>query len=183
MLNALVLGRGSWRGQWRPIVAGALLPDLPMLAFYLYQRGVLGRPEAYIWSDAYFQADWQLLFDLFNSLPLLAVAALVASRLRALGALAFFLSMIVHCLADLPLHHDDAHAHFVPISSWRFQSPVSYWDPQHHGRFLALAELAFVVAGSGFLVLRSPLPAWRVVGAATLAAYAIFVAFALLVWL
>lgn len=182
VLNALVLGRGRWQAAWLPITAGALMPDLPMLAFYFYER-VLGTPEGVIWSDVYFRPDWQLFFNLFNSLPLLAVAALVAWRARAPGWLAFFSSMILHCLADLPLHHDDAHAHLLPLSSWRFRSPVSYWDPEHHGRLFAAAELTFVLGSAGTLVLRSRPLAWRIVGGLTLLCYAAFVAFAVVMWL
>ena len=159
------------------------MPDLPMLAFYVYQRAILGTSEALIWSEAYYQPNWQLLFDIFNSLPLLGLAALVSWRARAFRLLAFITNMILHCLADLPLHHDDAHAHFLPISSWRFQSPVSYWDAQHHGRLVAAVEMAFVLAGAGVLVLRSRIRAWQVVGALSLASYALFIAFAVIVWL
>ncbi len=183
VLNALVLGRGRWRGAWLPITAGALMPDLPMFAFYIYQRCVLGTPEAFIWSDVYFQPNWQLLFDLFNSLPLLCLAALVSWRARAPRLLALFASMALHCLADLPVHHDDAHAHFRPISDWKFESPVSYWDSEHHGRLFAAVEILFVLGGACLLVLRSPLRAWRLVGALTLVSYAVFIAFAAMVWL
>jgi hypothetical protein len=182
VLNALVLGRGNWRDAWFPITAGALMPDLPMFAFYAYQR-FLGAPEALIWSDSYFHPDWQLLFDLFNSLPLLAFAALVSWRAHWRGPLAFFSSMILHCLTDLPLHHEDAHAHFLPFSNWRFHSPISYWDPRHHGRIAAVVEMLFVLVGAGSLALRSPVRAWRVVGAFALASYAGFIAYAVITWL
>lgn len=183
VLSALILGRGSWKHSWLPITAGAVIPDLPMLAFYVYQRGVLGTPESIIWSDAYHRPDWQLLFNLFNSLPLLALAALISWRAGALRMLAFIASMILHCLADLPLHHDDAHAHFLPISGWKFESPGSYWDPRYHGRLLGGAEMLFVLGGAGVLLLRSRITAWRIVAAVTLSTYALLIAFAVIYWL
>ncbi len=125
-----------------------------MIAFYVYQRVILTAPEAFIWSDAYFQPNWQLFFDLFNSLPILGLSALICWKARALRSLAFVSSMILHCLTDLPLHHDDAHAHFLPISSWRFESPISYWDPRHHGRLLGAAEILLVFSGGSVLVMR-----------------------------
>jgi len=153
-----------------------------MVGFYAYQRLFLHAPEALIWSDLYFRPHWQLFFDLFNSIPLLGLAALVSWRVGATGALAFFASMLLHCLSDLPLHNDDAHAHFRPITSWRFQSPISYWDPRYYGHLFAAAETLLVQLGAGVL-LRSPVRAWRIIGALTLASYALFIAFAVLVWL
>jgi len=182
VLNALALGRGRWRNAWLPITAGALMPDLPMVAFYVYQR-FLDTPEALIWSDIYFQPNWQLLFDLFNSLPLLGLAALVSWSVGSRGLLVFFVSMIFHCLADLPLHHDDAHAHFLPLSNWRFQSPVSYWDPRYHGRVLALIEMMLVLGGAGSLALGSRTRPWRVVGALTATSYIFFLTYAVITWL
>ena len=56
--------------------------------------------------------------------------------------------MLLHCAFDLPLHHDDAHRHFLPISNWRYQSPVSYWDPAHAGALGAGLEVACVLGAS-----------------------------------
>ena len=183
VLNALVLGRSRWRQAWLPITAGALMPDLPMFGFYIYQRVVLAAPEALIWSDTYFQPTWRLFFDLFNSLPILGLAALISWHTRAFRSLAFVSSMILHCLTDLPLHHDDAHAHFLPISSWRFESPISYWDPHHFGRLFGAIEIVLVFVGGSALVRRRGNPAWRLIGALTLTCYAAFIAFAVIVWL
>lgn len=183
VLSAVALGRGRWHATWLPISVGALLPDLPMFGFYAYQRLLRGTPETTIWSTLYFDPSWQLFFDLFNSLPLIGVGAAIAWRFGASGALALFASMALHCLADLPLHNDDAHRHFLPLTSWRFASPISYWDPRYFGRIVGVAELGFVVAGSIALVRRGPPLAWRNLGVATLAIYAAFVVFALTVWL
>ena len=60
-------------------------------------------------------------------------------------------SMLVHCVFDFPVHHDDGHRHFFPISQFRFQSPVSYWDPNHFGKITGLIEILFFLAGSIFL--------------------------------
>lgn len=182
VLNALALGRGRGRERWLPITAGALLPDLPMVGFYLYQRLVLGSSEAWIWSQAYYAPAWQGFFDLFNSLPLIAVGALVAWRLRSGAVLALLASMALHALADLPLHHEDAHAHFFPLSSWRFRSPVSYWDPSHHGLAFAVAEGLLVAAGATILIGRRSSRGWRAVGALTLVSYVGLGGFAWLYW-
>ncbi len=183
VLSALLLGRGERRGLWLPITAGALLPDLPMVGFYAYQRVVLENPERTIWSQIYFEPGWQVFFDLFNSLPLIAIGLLVAWRFRSRAWFAFFLSIGLHCIVDLVVHHDDAHAHLFPISSWHFRSPVSYWDPRFYGQIFAVAEAAFVLVGCAFLVRRSSPRSWRVIGAVTLLVYLGAAAFVITVWL
>jgi hypothetical protein len=179
-LNALLLGRGGWQPHWLAVTAGALLPDLPMVGFYLLERVGRGTPERVIWGQLYFDPGWQSFFDAFNSLPLIGLAALIAWRAGATQALAFLASMALHCLADLPLHREDAHAHFWPLTSWRFLSPISYWDPRHGGLVFLTLELALLLAAP--FVLRRRSRAWGRVGWLTLAATALFVAFAALAW-
>lgn len=180
VLNAYVLGRGRFvRLAW-PIAFGALLPDLPMFLFYVYQRGWLSMPERVIWSQTYFLPHWQSLFDAFNSLPLIALGAVLAWRTKRTAWLACFASMAVHSSADLLLHHEDAHGHFWPLSAWRFRSPVSYWDPRHYGRVFAALELAASVAACALLWRRGG--SWRVIGSVGGALYAAGIGFALWMW-
>ena len=155
VVSLALLGRGGGRRHGAVIAAGALVPDLPMFFFYAWQKLVLGTPELVVWRDAYFQDTWQRFFDAFNSLPL-ALAGLALGLLLRRPALAFFCgSLSLHALTDLPLHHDDAHRHFLPFSEWRFESPVSYWDPRHHGAFGAGLEVLAVGATSAVLWRRS----------------------------
>ena len=144
------VGHGS--RAWRPVLAGSLLPDLPMFLFYVWQRGWLQRPDFEIWSTRYFEADWQLFFDAFNSLPVVVVGLLLARWLGSPTLRLFFLSVGLHCVLDMLVHHDDAHRHFLPLTNWRFESPISYWDPAHFGHILAPFEALFTVMGAGLLV-------------------------------
>ncbi len=180
ILSAVVLGRGRTRAHWLSITAGALLPDLPMFGFYLYQRFGLEQSERIIWSVRYFDPSWQQFFDLFNSLPLIVVGAAIALSRRSRAALAFFLSMALHVAGDLPLHREDAHGHFYPFSNWHFESPVSYWDPAHHGLIFGSIELVGVLVGS-LLLIRRGAP-WRYVGLTTLGVYGLFAVFVLRTW-
>ena len=70
-----------------------------------------------------------------------AVGVRSAAWWRALLA-----SMMLHAVADLLTHHDDAHRHLWPLGDWRFASPVSYWDPRHHGLWFAPVECAAAIA-------------------------------------
>jgi hypothetical protein len=51
------------------VAFGAVLPDLPMFGFYIYQKAI-GSSERLIWTELYFKEHWQYIFDIFNSLPL-----------------------------------------------------------------------------------------------------------------
>jgi hypothetical protein len=126
LVNWLILGRRDRPQTTAAIVAGSLFPDLPMFAFYAYQK-LLRTPDSDIWGRVYFDSAWQAFFDVFNSIPLIALCLLVTWRLAAIRWTVLFAAMGLHVVFDLPLHQDDAHRHFFPLSDWRFVSPVSYW--------------------------------------------------------
>ncbi len=153
-----------------------------MFLFYAIEKA-RGVAESVIWGERYFDAGWQTFFDLFNSLPLIGLGAVVAWRLGTARWLALLLSMGLHCLFDLPLHRDDAHRHFFPLSDWRFESPVSYWDPSSGGYFVSLAEIALVLVGSVVLWRRLPRAGhrWLVAGVAVL--YALYFLYVAAVWM
>ncbi len=148
ILNLGVLGRRS-HPQWNwPIAIGAFLPDAAMFGFYFWTKVVQGLPDGEIWRTTYFLPGWQALFDVFNSIPLALVGTGIGLYFRKQAIALFFFSIVLHCLCDLPLHHDDAHRHFLPLSQFRFVSPVSYWDPDHYGLWGAGLEAILVVAAS-----------------------------------
>ena len=144
-LGLALLGSRAFPKAWHAISLGAVLPDLPILLFYAWEllRGV---PERIIWGEHYYAPAWQVFFDFPNSLPLVAVGLLVALWLGRRIAAAFFASMLLHSLMDLPLHHDDGHRHFWPLSDFRFASPISYWDPTRYGAWVTAAEALLVLA-------------------------------------
>lgn len=158
-----------------------MVPDLPMLGFYLWEK-IRGVPERVIWRQDYFLPGWQTFFDVFSSLPLIALGWIVARwRSHALAQLVF-LSLGLHSLTDLLTHGEDAHRHLWPLP-WRFESPVSYWDPSRYGWLVFPLELLLVTVGSVWLYRR-----WRdePIGRGILilngAVYLAFVAFAAATW-
>jgi hypothetical protein len=162
VLSALALGHGRWRSHWLAITGGALVPDLPMVVFYLVERIVLGTSDRVIWSTRYFDPGWQGFIDTFNSLPFIGLGAVIAWRARASAWLAFLVSMAVHCVTDLFVHREDAHAHFFPFSTWRFVSPVSYWDPRYYGSLVAPLELLLLIGGAVVLLRFYTHRSWRI---------------------
>jgi len=199
-LSLIVLGRSERNAL--PVALGAVAPDAPMLVFYLWERLVRGVSEGRIWSERYFDPGWQVVFDIPSSIPLLALALCIllvllgrrsTGRFPAAGVAAtprparltaatlFVASMILHALGDLPLHREDAHRHFFPVSDWRFTSPVSYWDPDHYGGYAAVGEVVLVLAVSVFLF-RTYRGRGRWIVAGVAGVYALFIAFAVLMW-
>ena len=183
----LALSVFVWRSEvnWGAVIAvciGALLPDLPMIGFYLYQKFWLGMPENIIWNVSYFKADWQLFFDLFNSIPIFLGLAIVFYFLGLRVALLLVASALLHLALDFPLHHDDAHRHFLPFSNWRFESPVSYWDSRHYGHIFIWIELTFALFACAYVGWKGPSNAMRIIACCTLIAYAGFSVFAFVHW-
>ena len=155
-----------WRGETRwidasAVAAGAVLPDISMFFFYGYQKA-LGSSEKEIWGPLYFEDSWQYSFDVFNSIPIAIVLWVIFYRLGIRWAQLLTASAALHMLCDLPVHHDDGHRHVLPISSWRFESPVSYWDPEHYGLIFATFELAFAIASLIYVIRKGAMPSRRI---------------------
>jgi len=52
-----------------------------------------------------------------------------------------FVSAMFHALCDIPVHHDDGPLLFWPLNrSYRFVSPLSYWDPNYYGIPFSIGE-------------------------------------------
>ena len=150
---------------WIAAIAGGILPDLSMVLMVAVESA-LGTPMQAVWNEAYYRMPWTLVDAMFNSLPLYAAIALLgAVVLRAPWVLALGLSGSLHVLLDLPVHASDAHAHFWPLTMWKFESPFSYWESgKGAGAILAL-EVVFGALGCWWLWTRRELKhlGWRVI--------------------
>lgn len=164
IMGAVLFGKPLPRIAW-VAAAGGLIPDLPMYVIIGALR-MQGYSLDLIFGELYWQDWWQVAnaighnFLLWGSLTTLAGALLLRSgagsfrRAFSQGgtwamAFAFSASALISSATDFLLHHNDGHMHFWPLSTWRFTSPVSYWDPAHYGNFFGIFEamlgLAFAV--------------------------------------
>ena len=127
-LNFLVLGRKPAAPRaW--IVLAAVLPDVPMFVFFLYEAHVRGESMERIFGEIYFQPAWQTTFDVFHSIPLFVLLGLWFLWRRQRTGQIFAASLLLHSLVDWPTHLEDAHAYFWPIWREPLRGFVSYWDP------------------------------------------------------
>ncbi|MBE9043520.1 hypothetical protein IQ255_03700 [Pleurocapsales cyanobacterium LEGE 10410] len=145
ILNLALLGNVAPQNLGA-IAIGAMLPDVPIFIFYFVAKHFYKMPEGKIWSEAYYEPLWQNIVALFHSIPLALIGAVVFYYLDWKLGIILCVSMVFHSLLDLPVHNDDAHRHFFPLSNYRFISPFSYWDINHHGKIVSLVEMALVLA-------------------------------------
>lgn len=151
IINLFVLGREKSSQFYLPIIMGSILPDIAIFWFYFWTKFIKKIPSSTIWSDLYFRTFWQNIFAIPNSIVLCLIGVLICHYYQLYWLKILFISMIVHCLCDLPVHHDDAHRHFVPLTNYRFISPFSYWDVRYFGKWVALVELLLVNVSSVYL--------------------------------
>ena len=179
IINLLFLEEAPGNPPVSAIALGSVLPDLPIWIFYLHARLVRRLPQRSLWKNAYHDPVWHVFFDAAHSFPLILLGVAMAGWLEMPWWSWLFASMGLHALCDLPLHHDDAHRHFFPLSNWRFFSPISYWDVRYHGAITARLEVFVVLTGCIILWQRQPLPIMHWLIAFIAGMYALF---SVIVW-
>jgi len=181
IINLLLFGKKHRQTYSVAIVLGALIPDAPMLVFYLWEKWQ-GISERVIWAELYHHPAWQAWFSSFHSFPILALACFIAWRARLTTWAIFFASMFCHSLFDFPVHRYDAHQHFFPLSDYRFISPISYWDPAHFGLWVTALEASVMLVGGMYLLRSSQSKAKTYWVGGLLLIYLLFMAGAVVIW-
>lgn len=126
-------------------LAGAIMPDLSLYVLAGVSIYWLALPAQYVFDELYFSDAWQAVFAADNSFILWGVLFGIASWRRHPVLIAFSGAALLHLALDFPFHHDDARRHFWPVSDWVFNSPVSYWDPRHHGGVVGAFEVGLAL--------------------------------------
>lgn len=126
------------------VVAGALIPDLYIFGIWIWAK-VSGVGEADLWRRIYFMEPAPVMSAVFNSAPLYALLLIIGLWLGPVWLWAFAAAALLHLALDFPVHASDAHAHFWPLTNWRFESPVSYWDRAHHAGWVNGVEIALLL--------------------------------------
>jgi hypothetical protein len=157
---AILSKKGEPKRNWAVFI-GSILPDLVIYLWAPYQYFINDVSGAEMWSELYFAAPMQNLIAYFNSIPIYGALALIglAARSKLWGKclLFFALAALIHLATDLPVHADDAYRHFWPLSDWRFYSPLSYWDTDHHANWVGLIDIALAIGAIILLWQRFPM--------------------------
>ncbi len=144
------------------LLFGSIAPDLPLtliaIGAIIYDgvNGSLGGDGSVVKSlfeDWFFNSPWvKTAHNLFHSPLLDAIYILFGYWLWKKGGKRggwnfwFALSCMFHTLIDIPIHYDDGPLLLFPLNwTWRFMSPVSYWDPQRYGIPFAIFEHTLVL--------------------------------------
>lgn len=141
-------------GQHRIVtaaLAGSLIPDLSLYLLSGWHLLILGTPPDVVFGQLYFSDAWQSLFRIDNSIILWGIAFALGAMWRSPVLIALCGAALLHLGFDFLLHNDDGRAHFWPLSNWVFQSPVSYWDPDHYGNIAGSIETGLVLLCCGVL--------------------------------
>lgn len=146
-----------WTG--RSAAFGSVLPDLSLYLMAGVALIVMQIPAERVFGELYFSPEWQTVFAIDNSVVIWGLILLVALWMRNAPVLALAGAGLLHIATDFPVHNDDARRHFWPLSDWVFQSPLSYWDSDHHAAIVAPIGLLAVLISAGILWMRWP--DWR----------------------
>lgn len=156
---ALLSKRGATKRNWA-VILGSLIPDAAIWLWAPYQSLVNGVSGEQMWRELYFAAPMQNLIAYFNSIPIYAALAVLGYVMRAKTwgklLLVFALAALIHMATDLPVHNHDAYRHFWPFSDWRFFSPFSYYEREHHAGWVSVIEAAIALISIAVLWRRFP---------------------------
>ncbi len=145
LVNLAIFTRPNRAKVVSAIALGAFFPDIPIFLFYFYEKVILGNLEGAIWGVNYNESPWHILIQYAHSFVITGALGVVCYFKKWRYFAFFFASMFFHSVFDFPVHHDDAHSHFLPISQYKFQSPLSYWDPRHYGQYFMIFESVLVL--------------------------------------
>lgn len=142
---AALLSRKRQPGRNTAVLLGAIVPDLSIFVLFGWARAN-GIPQHEIWTSLYWQEPWQTISAISNSFPIWSLLLVIGLATRQHLVTVLAAAVLIHLALDFPVHASDAHKHFWPLTDWRFHSPLSYWDTNHHSRIVMLAELMLCIA-------------------------------------
>lgn len=150
------------------LLLGSVLPDLPFTVLTLggeiYYRWFAVLPasgsimEYLHFTLFYTDLVWIIGHNFFHSLiintSLLVLGYYGFRHQKRWGLFVFWLavSMEFHTLIDIFTHHTDGPLFLFPLNwSYRFASPISYWEPAYYGHLFMIFEYGLDLLILGYL--------------------------------
>ncbi len=143
--------RPEWDLPKKSIWLGAVAPDIPLyflgLGGYFYYTRIQGWTRQatfqHMFGTLYFEHPFWIASHNFLHAPLIVLGGMVlGKRMRSKVLYYFFMACALHSVVDILTHHDDGPVLAFPLNwTYRFSSPISYWDPAHYGRYFSVFEM------------------------------------------
>lgn len=169
--------RVRWPVRMGPLLAASILPDLPILIltgwYMLWRRAGAPAPPGVeagvapperlfgpLYDSLFFHDPvWVASHNLLHA-PLVIAALIVAGMWTARrdrsagGALIWFgIGAGLHSAFDILTHHSDGPLLLFPFDwSVRFESPLSYWEADHHAAWVGGVEHALDLAIAAYFL-------------------------------
>ena len=151
IMAAVLFAKPEQRKVTKAALLGGFVPDFSLYFMFFWHQFIIRTPTKTIFDELYFSDYWQKIFAIDNSFIVWGILLGLALFLTSGWMIAMSGAALVHLLCDFPLHVDDARAHFWPLTMWKFQSPISYWDINHHGSIVSTLEILLVSVMLGVL--------------------------------
>lgn len=132
-------------------VLGGFFPDTATFVFFLVNGLILGYSGQIMWDDMYFNSTWAIPITLSHSFILWPVLIGISTYFSWKFLRWFSISALLHSAVDFCVHTDDAYRHFWPLSSWKFHSPLSYYNPKEFGGYVSAFDGLLVLSLLTFL--------------------------------
>lgn len=145
IFGAAAFGKPGRSGVTMAALIGAMLPDLSLYLLVAWELWK-GTDAQVIFDQLYFSDAWMSIFSVDNSFILWGLLMGFALWRRVSWLVALCGGALLHIALDFPFHGEDARPHFWPLTNWKFESPISYWDPSHHGTLVGGVEIAICAA-------------------------------------
>lgn len=150
-MAAAIFAKPTHRKVTAAALLGGFIPDFSLYFMFFWHRFVLNTSTNEIFDSLYYSDYWQKIFAIDNSFIVWGLLLALALWARSKWLIALTGAAFLHLICDFPLHVDDARAHFWPFTMWKFESPISYWDDNHHGGIVSVLEILMVCVLLGIL--------------------------------
>ncbi len=137
---------------------GSVIPDIPLALltmigtlYYRWFKPTLPASEVHerlhfqaFFSDPWWIASHNFFHSLIIGVLLLGVGWWLWRNQKSWGMTLvwFALGTLIHTVIDIFTHHSDGPVFLFPLTwTYRFQSPISYWEPEYYGRQFGIFEM------------------------------------------